>query len=322
MSQLNLQTELLRAKEHYKVRHYEISEEIYREVYGLSPNQLDGWDRKFFAWALYRNHIKNPDDDTDLEDTAELITEITDQADSSRKDQICPYTFTVRKVIKDLKLEGDRDEDIIYWTEKLNPDLLSPRKHYYKGMETTSDRENWYLTLSKAYFNIGEYEKCIEICREGLENIGEEMWLKFRMAKSKRELGDFDEALEILRDIPNREWYVEKEIAENHYHKGEYEKALKHAIEAALEGGDIPMKLNLYALLEELFNIFSKEELADRHSYLKHAIRLNRGYAISEELEQTVMDAGFDLENDKYWEIEKELKKEWERIRMSPCLRE
>jgi len=95
------------------------------------------------------------------------------------------------------------------------------------------------------------------------------MW---RLAKSLRQIGDYEQALKFLNILQLDEWYVQKEIAENYYYLGDDENCLKHALKAAIKDGPMDMKFNLYNLLSELL-FKDYPDWAEKHEDLCEMIR-------------------------------------------------
>ena len=84
------------------------------------------------------------------------------------------------------------------------------------------------------------------------------------------------------------EWYIDKEIAENYYALDNKDAALKHAVNAALKGGPMDMKYNLYRLISELL-YDTNPEMALKHDELCDLI-LNEETEGKSELESELVD--------------------------------
>lgn len=101
-------------------------------------------------------------------------------------------------------------------------------------------------------------------------------------------------------------------MAENYFFKNDLDTALKYASSAALAKGDSDKKVNLYSLIEDILNIKNKQKEADIHAYLVYTIRKRHNWNIDENLEYKIEKAGFDLDNEDYFTIEKHLHHLWE----------
>lgn len=101
-------------------------------------------------------------------------------------------------------------------------------------------------------------------------------------------------------------------MAENYFFKNDWDNALKYASSAALAKGDTDKKVNLYSLIEDILNKKNKQKEADIHAYLVYTIRKRHNWNIDENLEYKIEKAGFDLDNEDYFTIEKHLHHLWE----------
>lgn len=70
-------------------------------------------------WGLY---YKSKQSTSDLVDFGEAMVKITNQIDCSKQNKECPYTLMIFKIMDNIK--GDW-KNIIYWSNKINPNFLS-----------------------------------------------------------------------------------------------------------------------------------------------------------------------------------------------------
>ena len=317
--------DLAQAKKNYQSKKYEDAKEIYESVYIDHPEAFTIWDKRFYSWALYQLYVKTPEDETDLFEAVDLITQLIPQEDHSKKDGVCAYTMSMVKLLDYLYKNNDY-ENIIIWAEKLNPDYLSRKTSSFttddgREVKLASNKEKYYNWLSKSYQEVEDYDECLIVSKKALEELTSftnngDIWFKWRIARSLRELGEYDEAIEYLKDVykTKKDWFVQWEIAENYFFKGEPDKSLEYAVSAALSRGDSDKKIKLYSLLEDLLED-DEPEIALKHSYLIYSIRLHNEWNIDEELEEEILNAGLDTENMEYWKIENELKGYWKDLK-------
>lgn len=317
--------DLAQAKKNYQSKKYEDAKEIYESVYIDHPEAFTIWDKRFYSWALYQLYVKTPEDETDLFEAVDLITQLVPQEDHSKKDGVCAYTMSMVKLLDYLYKNNDY-ENIIIWAEKLNPDYLSQKTSSFttdegREVKIASNKEKYYNWLSKSYQEVEDYDECLIVSKKALEELTSftnngDVWFKWRIARSLRELGEYDEAIEYLKDVykTKKDWFVQWEIAENYFFKGEQDKSLEYAVSAALSRGDSDKKIKLYSLLEDLLED-DEPEIALKHSYLIYSIRLHNEWNIDEDLEEEILNAGLDTENTEYWKIENELKGYWKDLK-------
>lgn len=321
----NIKKDLDQAKKNYQSKKYEDAKDIYESIYIEHPEAFTIWDKRFYSWALYQLHVKKPEDKTELLEAVDLITQLVPQEDLSEKDGVCAYTMSMMKLLDYLYKNKDY-ENIIIWSEKLNPNYLSKKTSTFttddgREVKLASNKEKYYNWLSKSYQEVEDYDECLSVSKKALEELDQftnnsDIWFKWRIARSCRELGEYDEAIEYLNDIYRfkKDWFVQWEIAENYFFMGEEEKSLEYAASAALSRGDSDKKIKLYSLLEDLLED-DDPEIALKHSYLIYSIRLHNEWNIDEGLEEEIANAGLDTENTEYWKIERELKSYWKDLK-------
>ena len=298
----DIKTQLKKAKAIYQKKKHDEAEKIYKTAYDEDPEAFTIWDRRFYAWALYHLHIKNPSSEDELVKSCELISELLIQEDTN-KVKVCAYTTSMLKIINYFK---DNAYECLKWLDMLNPKLLNsnPRSMNRDGRISKfySDKEKWYSLKTKHLLDMGEYEETIKFADEALNELDEfvnnsDIWFKWRIAIANKDLDNYDEALKYLEEIINskNDWFILKELAEIYSLNGDYDLALKYAIDAALAKGDIKYKINLYRLLDEIFIAKDMDEDSDKIIKLIEAIE----------------------DDENFVEIEKELKERWVEIKFN-----
>lgn len=181
----------------------------------------------------------------------------------------------------------------------VNPDQLSneciqievQRKGEKKSMELASDRENWYAFKSKALFKLGKYQDCYNLSKIALESFekfhySNDIWFARRIALSKKTFGNSDDTISDLLLIlkKKKEWFIQKELAELFFEKGDLENALNYSICAVINFGDIEYKVELLFLMGEILKEKNELELSFKHFSLSHLIRLNKKWKVPPKL--------------------------------------
>ena len=298
----DIKTQLKKAKAIYQKKKHDEAEEIYKAAYDEDPEAFTIWDKRFYAWALYHLHIKNPSSEEELVKSCELISELLIQEDTN-KAKVCAYTTSMLKIINYFK---DNAYECLKWLDMLNPKLLNsnPKSMNMNGRISKfySDKEKWYNLKTKHLLDMGEYEETIKFADEALNELDEfvnnsDIWFKWRIAIANKELDNYDVALKYLEEIikSKNDWFIFKELAEIYSLNGDYDSALKYAMDAALAKGDIKYKINLYRLLDEIFIAKDMDEDSDKIVELIEAIE----------------------DDENFVEIEKELKERWVEIKFN-----
>ena len=294
------------------------AEEIYREYWETSPEAFSEFDKTTFSWILYNKYIKDNDDADEMLENAELITQVKKQQDQTSDSKYpCPYTLTVLKVLENLNKTNDFEEALM-WAELINPDYLSAKASDFNGRKYPSNKEKYYSQVTKALLKLDDIDRCYELSKEALEldELTDDVWFKWRLAKCANELGEYDEAIGYLKEIMAKkpDWYIKAEIANSYYFSGDFENSLSYAIDAALTPAPSESKVNVYSLIADLVEDEYPEE-ALQNRYLEYCIRLNKEWKIDDRLAEQIEKAGLDSENTQYWKIEKDLKPFWNSLR-------
>ena len=222
---------------------------------------------------------------------------------------------------KELEIQNDNEEikeSVFVYKLKYGCELSDDGEDKLKDYEIPT-KETWYKLTTKALLDTGQYDKCINLSTEALLNLSEftydnDVWFKWRIAKSFNQLGEYDQSVDYLNDIKQfkNDWFIDNLMAENYFFKNDWDNALKYALSAALAKGDTDKKVNLYSLIEDILNKKNKQKEADIHAYLVYTIRKRHNWNIDENLEYKIEKAGFDLDNEDYFTIEKHLHHLWE----------
>ena len=112
--------------------------------------------------------------------------------------------------------------------------------------------DNHHKLTTKALLDTRQYDKCISLSTEALFNLSEftydnDVWFKWRIAKSFNQLGEYDQSVDYLNDIKQfkNDWFIDNLMAENYFFKNDWDNALKYASSAALAKA-IVIKKSIY----------------------------------------------------------------------------
>lgn len=290
------------------------AEDIFREFWQTSPKDFSEFNKTTFSWILYNKYIKNNENIDEIVENGELITKLKKQEDQTKNSKYpCPYTLAVLKVLEALNKNNDFEE-VMMWAETLNPDYLSSKAIDFNGRKYPSNKEKYYSQLTKALLKLDDVDACYELSKEALQldELTDDIWFKWRLAKCANEIGEYDEAIGYLKEIitKKQDWYIKAEIANSYYFKGDFENSLSYAIDAALTTAPSESKVNVYSLIADLIEDEYPEE-AMQNRYLEYSIRLKKQWKIDDRLTEKIENAGLDTENNEYLKIENNLKNFW-----------
>lgn len=186
-----------------------------------------------------------------------------------------------------------------------------------KITKQASDKEKWYSEKSKSLFELKKFQECFDISKEALERINNfhnnnDLWFARRIALSKKELGNINEAINDLKVIykKKRDWFIQKEIAELYYDKNDLDIAFKNAILAINNKGKLEFKIGLIFLLGRILINKNEINLAYQHFLLVKKIREENQWKLPDELIAEINSLSI---NNKYEtkQLIKNLKKYW-----------
>ena len=255
-----------------QIKSYQEALDVCRETYKLNRNfePVKG----LYAWCIYYTEITTPVEDEDkFYRAAEAITNLTKQ-----DDKYSAYQITVFKVLELLtgKINYPADK-IMEWTDKLNPKTLDDSVFVYTDKEgnereTASKKEQYYMMRSRVLLEKGAFDDCIRVCEEGLQTFEKlhydnNVWFRWRIGLSYEGLGEYEKSLNLQLELlkTKKEWFIQKEIAEQYYRLGDYEKSLQYALDSALNSGDTNKKINTFIVLANALNQLGKNAEARLH---------------------------------------------------------
>ncbi len=146
------------------------------------------------------------------------------------------------------------------------------RKGVRKEMELASAQEEWYALKTKALFETGQYETCSAMSKEALGyfekfHYSYDVWFARRIARCKKQTGKTTEALQELLALlkKKKDWFIQSEIAGIYFELNEPENALKFAIEAIQNFGDLEYKVGLIILIADILCQKGENQWAFKH---------------------------------------------------------
>lgn len=102
-------------------------------------------------------------------DAADLITEVKQQENQTQNSKYpCPYTLAVLKVLESLNKNNDFEE-VIMWSEKINPDYLNTKASNFNGRKYSSNKEKFYSQITKALLKLDDIDACYELSKKALQ---------------------------------------------------------------------------------------------------------------------------------------------------------
>jgi cold shock CspA family protein len=214
--------------------------------------------------------------------------------------------------------------------EKLDEKKLSKKAFVFedidgKQKEIPSEKEKWYSIKAKALEKLERYKDCIDLCENSLTDIdgfhySGDIWQKRRIALCKYKLGRKDEAAEGLELIlqQRKEWFIQHELARIYYELGKNKKAIKVAIDSALNFGKDENKWELFLLLARLLVANNRLDEAKMHLLFAAELRKKNEWKIPENLAEEVNKLKLDINDPiNIGQLRTKLKSFWENEKYS-----
>ena len=264
----------------YKVKDYSEALAICRVVY-KQVNDFS-YTNTIYARCIYQMEIKVSEVQNQHRflKAAKAITELTVQ------DQYSPYVQTIFKVLEYHKKKNHYGE-MIGWLEKLDAVRLNRSSIRFTDndgneRELASEWENYYAMHAKALFMEKRFEECKRVSEQALTSISSfhynnDIWFKRYIAKSYEALGDYQRALDLLKDIlcRKKEWFIYGDLSHLYYIQKVYKEAMLFGMKAAL-GAKLMLSTDLLLRLADLFDRDEKSDWAARHIELACALQLSK----------------------------------------------
>ena len=279
----------------YKLQRYDDCLSAYKLFHKAYPES--GYVDDTMGWALYQTHLK--DEESFRQDRDRYLRQVEFIIRHNSGTQYSPLKCVVLKAVKLLMEEQEkkngkaarRDYELVNsYLDALDPAGLSTEQRKSEGdgrsRRMMSDREKWYNYKSKALLGLEEYEACISCCAAALDSITrftnqQDMWLKYRQAKSYLQMGEPDSAAQALEDLLQGRvgnWNIYGLAYDIARQKGDADQTIYYASEAALVDGSHEMRVKMYAGLVPLLVEHHEERAAMLHQQLVDRLYAEKGW--------------------------------------------
>ena len=232
-----------------------------------------------FSWFVFDKYVKKKNHSEVLQNEVEISKMLTicPQKDMKSDDTYpCPVTISVFTLVdahannlfnarKIKELLGFVDKD------KLSPNARTINTEKRGDIKLASDYEKYYANLTKALLKLEEYQECLDLCEEALNELennfhyNNDLWFKMRIALCYEGLDDFEKGEQLFKELIESKaggdkWFLYRDIAELYYEKEDYDKSYKYSIDSALLGNEPHFLINLYLLQARLLFKLGKVE--------------------------------------------------------------
>lgn len=267
----------------------------------VSKDSLDNnYLRNEYVWTLYDAYLKvhveveddaededslAEDDAPDVETPADFSTKLT-AARSILKhtSENLPRKLAVFAICKAIKLQQNKSaakwQQILDFAEQLDPKSLSTESKIIDGIKTISDYERWLFLVTKASFELEDYEKCAIYAKDGIEKFPHKVFFPWWLALTKVRGGELEGGLRELEQINVRypqQWFIQRDIAECYIELNKYEEAWLWLCKAANAPGDLKGRINMLSSMANVLQQLGKWEQVYDHLQLAWAVAAGQG---------------------------------------------
>lgn len=230
----------------------------------------------------------------------------------------CPITISFLKLC-------DAHAENLFNARKIN-ELLSTLDHTLLSdksktidtqergeVELSSDLEKYYALITKALFKLGDFEKCIEYCKNALNELANfhynnDLWFKMRIALSEENLGNHTESESMLITLleskaGSDKWFLYRDISEVYFEQGDFSKAWKYAVDSAFYGNEPHFLIGLYLLQARILFKLKRESEGKILAELIASILKEQGW--SDKIEYTKLFSFYNVDRDNLSSVSK-----------------
>jgi len=298
-----------------KTRDYNTAYLLLKKVYEID-NTFE-YVKGQFAWASYMANIKEYPDDESSDKLEDFVAEVISVTEG-KEDEL----FRSQSIIKMMEHYSANGSwiKVVEWSKLVNPDLLSDKafdgiSSDGKKFRKPSDRESYYLKLTKALDKENKFEECIKECDNGLDSFPNEVWLKWHKGSALRKLKKYPESIALLEEVKTKknDWFILKDLSAAYYGLNNNEKALEYFLEGSALSIRIPepqYRWELYYVGSRILLKLGKTDLASQHIALVYKLREENNWGIQDFLQSDIDTYKISLEKSSS-ELFKELKEYW-----------
>lgn len=206
------------------------------------------------AWCVYDTEVRDNDAAAILERAARTIRKTLEQSSGSLTDPRSPYIRAAFKAAKAIT-NGGHASNALELLDPLSPDILdTTRTTLPNGKESVTDRERWYLLVSRAMEKEQAWDDILRLWDRAIADKTLNEWslffLEYRRGCALQAMGRVDEAVKVLGGLAakKREWWVLQELAKAKWTLNRRRSAMADAA-LGLLGSDLSEMTGKFVLL-------------------------------------------------------------------------
>lgn len=262
-------------------------------------------------------NIKDYPEDAQTDKLEEFVNEVI-RITNGKHNNI----FRNQAVLKamDHALSKGNYQKVIEYSKNLNPNVLSSKDFNGESKDgkkftKPSDKESFFLKLTKALDRVEKFQECIDMCDIALGNFPDVFWFNWRKGSALRKLKNYSEAIKLLEDVilKKKDWFIYKDLSAAYLESNDYTKAFEHFLEGAFISINIPEPHNrweLYYIGAKILYELVRDDDADKHIALVAKLREENQWQLQDFLQHDLSSRNIKLDKSSS-DLFKELKTFW-----------
>jgi tetratricopeptide (TPR) repeat protein len=241
---------------------------------------LDTWLIREYCWAIYDGYLKqNTDEEEEEEGRAEGRPGFEVRVKAARRilklsREDLPRARAMFAICREAKAHGQWDLALEF-AQAIDPATLSDDPRQMRGQTLPSDRQQWLYLVTRAHLELGHYDECLELAREGRDRYPVVLFFPWWHALAQVRQGHVEAGLRELEEVHRRfvsPWYIRRDIAEAYAALGWDEDAWRWYCAAARSAGDLRSRASMLLCMSETLARLSQLRPALDHLLLAWAL--------------------------------------------------
>jgi len=249
--------------------------------FALKKYPEDSYIKSEFAWVTYDRDFRTAKESDDFNALVQVANQVI---------AIDPENKFLNKIIGTAVMTAGKKQKNVNWSTVarfavlVDPDSLSDTKRKSEdGKFYMSEKEQWYVTSSKAFLELESFEKAIEVAQAGLQHFSNQIDLTRTIGLAQFAIGDIEASAKTLRPLlthPRKQWYIFGDLAEVESKLGNKKEAYRLYSQALLAGKEDQFKVSILENFAVLAIEMKKLDEADLAITFSKVIRENQGWPI------------------------------------------
>lgn len=237
---------------------------------------MDTWLVREYVWAIYDGYLKtNGKGEEEDEAPGEEQREFAVMVKAARRIlklswEELPRLRTVFAICREARARRQWAL-VLEFALTLDPVKLPDQQPEQDEDRLPSPLQRWLYYVTRAHLELGHYDECLKLAREGIERYPQVMFFPWWHALARIGQGYAEQGLAELKRLPHRyapQWYVLRDIAQTYEKLSRDEEAWRWYCAAARSPGELKGRIPMLVRMGQLLERLDRCELALEHLLL------------------------------------------------------